>query len=159
MSDQFRALCIKGFRVYAKVMQPILDDENQKKIKTKGREKAKDITSDVMEFKILNRKLKTNQYTQCMELAKKKRDSMFRVKGNGFTRKCDQVKEEMKTIEQDIGALEAKEKKLLEKYRLKFSFVLPSFFEIEVQIISLVSLLGYLCAYSLLVVNLFLFCY
>ena len=140
-------------------MQPILDDENQKKIKTKGREKAKDITSDVMEFKNLNRKLKTNQYTQCMELAKKKRDSMFRVKGNGFTRKCDQVKEEMKTIEQDIGALEAKEKKLLEKYRLKFSFVLPSFFEIEVQIISLVSLLGYLCAYSLLVVNLFLFCY
>ena len=145
--------------MYAKVMQPILDDENQKKIKTKGREKAKDITSDVMEFKNLNRKLKTNQYTQCMELAKKKRDSMFRVKGNGFTRKCDQVKEEMKTIEQDIGALEAKEKKLLEKYRLKFSFVLPSFFEIEVQIISLVSLLGYLCAYSLLVVNLFLFCY
>ena len=140
-------------------MQPILDDENQKKIKTKGREKAKDITSDVMEFKNLNRKLKTNQYTQCMELAKKKRDSMFRVKGNGFTRKCDQVKEEMKTIEQDICALEAKEKKLLEKYRLKFSFVLPSFFEIEVQIISLVSLLGYLCAYSLLVVNLFLFCY
>ena len=140
-------------------MQTILDDENQKKIKTKGREKAKDITSDVMEFKNLNRKLKTNQYTQCMELAKKKRDSMFRVKGNGFTRKCDQVKEEMKTIEQDIGALEAKEKKLLEKYRLKFSFVLPSFFEIEVQIISLVSLLGYLCAYSLLVVNLFLFCY
>ena len=112
-----------------------------------------------MEFKNLNRKLKTNQYTQCMELAKKKRDSMFRVKGNGFTRKCDQVKEEMKTIEQDICALEAKEKKLLEKYRLKFSFVLPSFFEIEVQIISLVSLLGYLCAYSLLVVNLFLFCY
>ena len=140
-------------------MQPILDDENQKKIKKKGREKAKDITSDIMEFKNLNRKLKTNQYTQCMELAKKKRDSMFRVKGNGFTRKCDQVKEEMKTIEQDIGALEAKEKKLLEKYRLKFSFVLPSFFEIEVQIISLVSLLGYLCAYSLLVVNLFLFCY
>ena len=145
--------------MYAKVMQPILDDENQKKIKKKGREKAKDITSDIMEFKNLNRKLKTNQYTQCMELAKKKRDSMFRVKGNGFTRKCDQVKEEMKTIEQDIGALEAKEKKLLEKYRLKFSFVLPSFFEIEVQIISLVSLLGYLCAYSLLVVNLFLFCY
>ena len=140
-------------------MQPILDDENQKKIKKKGREKAKDITSDIMEFKNLNRKLKTNQYTQCMELAKKKRDSMFRVKGNGFTRKCDQVKEEMKTIEQDIGALEAKEKKLLEKYRLKFSFVLPSFFEIEVQIISLVSLLGYLCAYSVLVVNLFLFCY
>ena len=140
-------------------MQPILDDENQKKIKKKGREKAKDITSDIMEFKNLNRKLKTNQYTQCMELAKKKRDSMFRVKGNGFTRKCDQVKEEMKTIEQDIGALEAKEKKLLEKYRLKFSFVLPFFFEIEVQIISLVSLLGYLCAYSLLVVNLFLFCY
>ena len=65
----------------------------------------------------------------------------------------------MKTIEQDICALEAKEKKLLEKYRLKFSFVLPSFFEIEVQTISLVSLLGYLCAYSLLVVNLFLFCY
>ena len=156
MSDQFRALCIKGFRVYAKVMQTILDDENQKKIKKKGREKAKDITSDI---KNLNRKLKTNQYTQYMELAKKKRDSMFPVKGNGFTRKCDQVKEEMKTIEQDICALEAKEKKLLEKYRLKFSFVLPFFFEIEVQIISLVSLLGYLCTYSLLVVNLFLFCY
>ena len=112
VSDHFRTLCIKRLKVYAKVMQPILDDENQRKIKTKDKEKAKDITSDIKNFK---RKLKTNQYTQCMELAEKKRDSTLPVKGNGLTRKCDQVKVEMKTIEQDICALEAKKKKLLEK--------------------------------------------
>ena len=107
VSDHFRT-CIKRLRVYAQVMHLILDDENQRKIKTKD----KDITLDI---KNLKRKLKTKQYTQCMELAEKKRDSTLPVKGNGLTRKCDQVKVEMKTIEQDICALEAKKKKLLEK--------------------------------------------
>ena len=37
------------------------------------------------------------------------------VRGSGLKRKCDQVEEEMKTIEQDILALEAKTKKLLGK--------------------------------------------
>ena len=54
-----------------------------------------------------------SEYTQCMELSEKKRDLTFVVKGNGLKRKCDQ--EEMKTIEQDVLALE----KLLEKYILK----------------------------------------
>ena len=111
VSDPFRT-CIKRLRVYAQVMHLILDDENQRKIKTKDKEKANDITLDI---KNLKQKLKTNQYTQCMELAEKKRDSTLPVKGNGLTRKCDQVKVEMKTIEQDICALEAKKKKLLEK--------------------------------------------
>ena len=76
------------------------------------KEKAKDITSDI---KNLKRKVKTNQYRQCLELSEKKRDSTLPVKGNRHTRKCDQVKEEMKTTEQDICALEAKKKKLFEK--------------------------------------------
>ena len=98
-----------------------LDDENKEKIQTKDEEKAKYITSDIENLK---QKLKTNhkavsmiehEYTQCMELAEKKRDLTFVVKGNGLKRKCDQVKEEMKTIEQDVLALEARKKKLLEK--------------------------------------------
>ena len=60
-----------------------------------------------------------NEYTQYMELVEKKRDVMFVVQENGLKRKCDQVKEEMKTIEQDVLALEAKNKKLLEKCILK----------------------------------------
>ena len=106
-----------------------LDDENKKKIQTKYKEKAKHITSNI---KNLKQKLKTNQkavsvmedkYTQCMELAEKKHDLMFVVKGNRLKRKCDQVKEEMKTIEQDILARKAKKKKLLEKYILKAVFL------------------------------------
>ena len=50
-----------------------------------------------------------------MKLAEKKPDLMFVVKRNGLKRKCDQVKGEMKTIEQDVLALKAKKKKLLEK--------------------------------------------
>ena len=87
---------------------------------TKDEEKAKHITSDIENLK---QKLKTNQkavsmmeneYMQCMELVEKRRNLTFAVKGNGLKRKCDQVKEEMKTIEQDVLALEAKKKKLLE---------------------------------------------
>ena len=55
-----------------------------------------------------------NEYMQCMELAEKRRNLTFAVKGNGLKRKCDQVKKEMKTIEQDVLALEVKKKKLLE---------------------------------------------
>ena len=50
-----------------------------------------------------------------MEIAKKKGYLTFSVKGNGLKRKCDQVKEEMKATKQDVLALEAKKKKLLEK--------------------------------------------
>ena len=56
-----------------------------------------------------------NEYMQCMEFAEKKCDLIFMVRGSGLKRKCDQVEEEMKTIEQDILALEVKKKKLLEK--------------------------------------------
>ena len=89
-------------------------------MQTKDEEKAKHITSDIENLK---QKLKTNQkavsmmeneYMQYMELAEKRRNLTFAVKGNGLKRKCDQVKEEMKTIEQDVLALEAKKKKLLE---------------------------------------------
>ena len=59
--------------------------------------------------------MKENEYTQCIELAEKKRHVMFVVKGNGLKRECDQVKEEMKTTEQDVLAPEAKKKTLLEK--------------------------------------------
>ena len=92
---------------------------------TKDEEKTKHITSDI---KYLKQKLKTNQkpvsmmegkYTQRMELAEKKHDLTFVVKGNGLKRKYQQVKEEMKIIKQDILALEAKKKKLLEKQILK----------------------------------------
>ena len=54
-----------------------------------------------------------------MELAEKKCDSVFVVKGNWLKRKCDQVKEEFKTIEQDILALEDNKKRFLEKQILK----------------------------------------
>ena len=98
-----------------------LDDANTKKIQTKDNEKAKHINLDIENLK---QKLKTNQkavsvvgneYTQCLELAEKKLDLTCVVKGNGLKDKCDQFKEEMKTIEQDILALEVKKKKLLEK--------------------------------------------
>lgn len=54
-----------------------------------------------------------------MELAEKKCDFWFVFKGNGLKIKCDQVKEKIKTIEQDVLALETKKTKLLEKYMLK----------------------------------------
>ena len=54
-----------------------------------------------------------------MELAEKKWDFRFVSKGNGLKIKCDQVKEKIKTIEQDVLALETKKTKLLEKYILK----------------------------------------
>ena len=45
-----------------------------------------------------------------MELAEKKRELTFVLKGNGLKRKCDQVKEEIKTIEQGILAHEARKR-------------------------------------------------
>ena len=56
---------------------------------------------------------------QYMELAEKKRELTFVLKGNGLKRKCDQVKEEIKTIEQGILAHEARKKNLLEKWKIK----------------------------------------
>ena len=44
-------------------------------------------------------------------LAEKKRDLTFMVKGLGRRTKCDQVKEEMKTIQQDVLAF-GKEKEV-----------------------------------------------
>lgn len=48
-----------------------------------------------------------------MELAEKKCDFKFVIKGNGLKRKCDLVKEKIETTEQNVLALETKKTKLL----------------------------------------------
>ena len=93
---------VRAFKSAYQSYATYLDDGN-KKIQTKDEGKAKQITSDM----ILN---KNKQY---MKLAEKKCDSVFVVKGNWLKRKCDQVKEEFKTIEQDILALKDNKKRFL----------------------------------------------
>ena len=113
MVRAFKGAC-QSYAIY-------LDDENKKKMQTKGKQKAKHITTDIENLK---QKLKTNQkavsrmenkYMQYMELGEKKRELTFVLKGNGLKIKCDQVKEEIKTTEQGILAHEARKKNLLEK--------------------------------------------
>ena len=90
---------VRAFKGAHQKYAAYLDDENKKKIQTKDEEKAKHITSDMENLKqklITNQKAVSkmqNEYTQCMELAEKKRDLTFLVNGSGLKRKCDQVKE------------------------------------------------------------------
>ena len=67
-------------------------------------------------------------------LAEKKRDLTFMVQGLGRRTKCDQVKEEMKTIQQGVLAF-GKEKEVAWKIDIKscfvyIVFVLPSLIKI-----------------------------
>ena len=58
-----------------------------------------------------------------MDLAEKKRGVTFVVQGNGLKRKCDQVEEEMKTIQQDFLSLEAKKNEVALKIDIKSSLL------------------------------------
>ena len=53
------------------------------------------------------------EYVECMELAEKKNDMSFVIKGNGLKRKCDDKKQDIDVLEKQIQELEAKKKKLM----------------------------------------------
>ena len=63
------------------------EKKSKKKIQTKDEEKATHITPDIENLKDVS--MMENEYMQCMELAEKKRNLTFVVKGNGLQRKCD----------------------------------------------------------------------
>ena len=58
-----------------------------------------------------------------MDLAEKKRGVTFVVQGNGLKIKCDQVEEEMKTIQQDVLSPEAKKNEVALKIDIKSSLL------------------------------------
>ena len=108
---------IKSFRAARQRYDIHLEKEKKLKEKNDAERRAQIIAPDIEKLKLKQKNLAKaielveTECFQCMELAEKKDDTSFVIKGNGLKRKTEESKKEMEALEKRITELESKRKK------------------------------------------------
>ena len=81
--------------------------------------RARLITDDIDKIKLQQKDLSKaitmmdTESNECMQLAEKKKDLSYVIKGNTLKRKSEQTKKELATLQKEIAELEVKKKQMV----------------------------------------------
>ena len=109
---------VKAFRSAHGKYQMHLEDQRQKRISTEAETKAMHLSNEIETLKGKVEQMSKGvavmdaQFFECVEVAEKKHDISFVIKGNALKCKSDQTKEDILKLENQIAELEIKKRKL-----------------------------------------------
>ena len=110
---------IKSFRSARQKYYIHLEKEKNNKVVSEMEMRARLITDDIDKIKLQQKNLsKTITMTEtesneCMQLAEKKKDLSYVIKGNALKRKSEETRKELATLQKEIAELEMKKKKMV----------------------------------------------
>ena len=109
---------IKSFRLARQKYCIHLEEEKKNKVESEMGMRAKLITDYSDKIKLQRKDLSKaimmeTESNECMQLAEKKKDLSYVIKGNALKRKSEQTKKELPTLRKEIAELEMKKKKMV----------------------------------------------
>ena len=110
---------IKSFRSARQKYYIHLKEEKKSKVESEMEMRARLITDDIDKIKLQQKNIgkaitmMKTESNECMQLAKKKKNLSYVIKGNVLKRKSEQKKKELAFLQKEIAELKMKKKKMV----------------------------------------------
>ena len=110
---------IKSFRSARQKYYIHLKEEKKSKVESEMEMRARLITDDIDKIKLQQKNIgkaitmMKTESNECMQLAEKKKNLSYVIKGNVLKRKSEQKKKELAFLQKEIAELKMKKKKMV----------------------------------------------